>query len=147
MPAFRDRRRAQAGTTLVELLVSMVIIGLVLVLVVGALSDGLLDSYLSKRNTASQAVAEFEIDKVGASAFNSNAAFYSDCFATESAANPAPAAWQGACPSGAYTLRADVSWASLQGNTGVQVWTIKVTSVPSGSQVGGAISVYKVAYR
>ena len=32
---YKDRRRAQAGTTLVELLVSLTIMGLALVLIVG----------------------------------------------------------------------------------------------------------------
>lgn len=148
MPAFKDRRRAQSGTTLVELLVSLVIIGLALVLVVGTLSTGLLEGVLVKRNTAAEAVSQYEMDKISASAYNSSVEPYSDCFATDNPTSPAAAAsWKAACPTAAYSLRADVSWAALPGRSGVQVWTITVTTWPSGAQIGNPVSVYKVAYR
>lgn len=140
MGVLRDRRRAQAGTTLVELLVSLVIAGLALALIVGTLSTGLLDVTLVKRNTAVQAVLEYEMEQVRASSLGGS---YSDCFATESPTSPAPAsAYQGTCPStGGYTLRAD---AKLQSTTpsGVQLWTISVAGWPSGSAIGTSIQVY-----
>ena len=109
MPAWKDRRRAQAGTTLVELLVSLMIVGLALVLVVGTFSTGLLDATVAKRNTAVQAVMQYELDQIGASPFNAAPSPYSDCFATESPTSPTSAAFQGPCPSGSFTLRADVA--------------------------------------
>jgi type II secretory pathway pseudopilin PulG len=148
MPAFKDRRRAQSGTTLVELLVSLVIIGLALVLVVGTLSTGLLDAVLVKRNTAAEAVSQYEMDRISASTYNGSAEAYSDCFATDNPTSPAAAAaWRAPCPTADYSLRADVSWVALPGHSGVQVWTITVTTWPSGGQIGNPVSVYKVVYR
>lgn len=148
MRALKDRHRAQAGTTLVELLVSLVIIGLALVLVVGALSTGLLNAVLAKRNTAAAAASRYEMDNIGASTYSGSAGPYSDCFATESPNSPARAnSWKGSCPTAGYSIRADVSWAALSGHPGVQVWTITITSWPSGGQIGNPISVYKAAYR
>jgi len=86
----KDRRKAQAGTTLIELLVSLMVVGLALVLIVGTFSTGLLDATLAKRNTAVDAVVQYEMEKIGASAFISAAA-YSECFATESLTSPGPA--------------------------------------------------------
>ena len=54
----RDRRKAQAGATLVEVLVAVVIMGLALTLIVGTFSTGLLDSAISKRNTAALGVVQ-----------------------------------------------------------------------------------------
>jgi type II secretory pathway pseudopilin PulG len=144
MARLRDRRRAQAGTTLVELLVSLMIISLALVLIVGTLSTGLLDASLAKRNTAVEAIVQYEMDKVGASTFKAAAAAYSDCFATEDATMPADASgFKGSCPAGSYALRADVSWKPLPGSSAVQVWTIVITSLSDGSPVGKPTSVYK----
>lgn len=143
MPAFRDRRRAQAGTTLVELLVSTVIIGLALTIVVGVLSTGLLDSSLGKRNVAVQGVLQYEMEKVGASSYSASAQPYSDCFAVDNASSPIPAPGP-SCPSG-YTLRADVSWTWQPGSSTVQIWTIAVSAQP-GSQIGSPLALYKVAH-
>jgi type II secretory pathway pseudopilin PulG len=136
----RDRRQAQAGTTLVELLVSVTIMGFALVLIVGTMSTGLLDSTLSKRNTAATAVTEYEISMIGGSAYGSLPAQYSDCFTTEDASTPptAAASFQGSCPSGSpFTLRVDVS--SAPGPNNSKVWSIQVNSWPAMAQVGAPV--------
>jgi type II secretory pathway pseudopilin PulG len=148
MPAWKDRRRAQAGTTLVELLVSLVIVGLALVLIVGTFSTGLLDATLAKRNTAVQAVVQYELDKIGGSQFDPSAASYSECFATESSTSP----WhldiyQDPCPGGQpYTLRADVLLTPQPSPNRQQLWTISVISLTGGptSPIGSSVSTYKV---
>lgn len=134
---YKDRRRAQAGTTLIELLVSVTIIGFALVLIVGTLSTGLLNSALAKRNTAAEAVVQYELDKISGTAFQRSPQRYSECFATETAATPTPAP----CPSD-YTLRADVTVGSLTSTR--QKWTVTVVSLSDGAQVGSAVSLYKV---
>ncbi len=139
--SLRDRRKAQAGTTLIELLVSLMIVGLALVLIVGTFSTGLLNATLAKRNTAVDAVVQYEMEKIGASAYSSSAQPYSECFATESPTSPGP------CGSSQYTLRADVAWTLKPSSTTVQVWTITISSLPSGAQVGSPISIYKVSYQ
>ena len=146
MLSLKDPRRAQAGTTLVELLVSLSIVGFALVLIVGTLSTGLLDATIAKRNTAVAAVLQYEIDKVGASSFSPSAQAYSECFATEDPTQPALAAgYGGGCPAGPYALRADVRWQWLASTPGVQVWTVRVTTLPGGTPIGTPISVYKAA--
>ncbi len=144
MPRRMTRRQQQSGTTLVELLVSVVIMGLALVLVVGTLSTGLLDSALAKRNTAAVAVVQYELEEVSSGAFNSSAQSYSECFATEDPSSPplTLASFGGACPNNSYTLRADVSVASGPG--GSQQWTVTVSSWPAIGQVGNPVSVLKV---
>ena len=146
MPSIKDRRRAQAGATLVELLVSLVIASLALALIVGTLSTGLLDSTIAKRNTAAQAVLQYEMEAVNAGTFSAAAAPYSDCFATEDPSSPTSAGgYQLACPAGPYTLRADVGWQWLASAPGsVQVWTIVITAWPSNSAIGSSVSVYKI---
>lgn len=144
MPRVKDRRRAQAGTTLVELLVSLVIIGLALVLIVGTFSTGLLDATIAKRNTSVEAILQYEIDKIGASQFDPAASDYSECFATSDSTSPTLAtSYKGSCPAGPYSLRADVRWQWLPSWNTVQVWTVAVAAVSDGSQVGSPISVYK----
>jgi Tfp pilus assembly protein PilE len=136
------RRRAQAGTTLIELLVSITIIGLVVVILVGAFSTGLLDATLSKRNTAVTAAQEYELEKIGASAFSRTPSSYSECFAVDNAATPTQVVIGGSCPAGA-TLRADVTESDVQPD--VQLWAVNVVSYPSIGAVGSAVSVYKVS--
>jgi len=146
---FRDRRRAQAGTTLVELLVSLSIVGLALVLIVGTISTGLLNSFVEKRNTAMEAVIQYELGSIAASHFNSTAPTYSECFATESPTAPAPAltsagsTYQQPCPSSSFALRADVSWTPGPTSTS-QLWTITVSTWPNPSPIGQPVSLYKV---
>jgi type II secretory pathway pseudopilin PulG len=141
---YRDRRRAQAGTTLVELLVSITIMGVALVLIVGTLSSGLINATLAKRNTAAEAVVQYEMDKVGAAAYSSSSQPYSECFATENPeAPPYTAAYQASCPSGSYALRADVAWSAGPSATS-QIWTITIVSLPSNVQVGSPVQVIKV---
>ena len=142
MPGVRARRRAQAGTTLVELIVSMMIIGLALVLVVGTFSTGLLDASLAKRNTAAQAAAQYELGELSGSTYSASAPSYSECFATEAPTAPTVASYQGTCPPGPFTLRADVQLVSTSG--GVQLWTIAIVSWPTGTPIGSAISTYKI---
>jgi type II secretory pathway pseudopilin PulG len=142
-----DRRRAQAGTTLVELLVSLTIAALALGLIVGTLSTGLLNATLAKRNTAAQAVMQYEMEKIGASAFDSSAQNYSECFATEAPTSPALAArYRAACPTGVFSVRADVSWQWLPSSTSVQVWTIGISGWPSGASIGASVQLFKVAH-
>lgn len=145
MSRAQSRHRAQAGTTMVELLVSLVIASLALALIVGTLSTGLLDATLAKRNAAAQAVLEYERESVSSSTFDPGALPYSDCFATENTSVPAPASgYQGAC-TGPYTLRADVSWSWLPSSPGtVQVWTISISTWPDNSPIGSTLSTYKI---
>ena len=138
----RDRRRAQAGTTLVELLVSVTIMALALSLIVGTLSTGLLNSTLAKRNTAAQGVVTYELDEIQASTFNTSATSYSECFATESSTFPATAVYQAACPDPTYTLRADVVPSAGPTST-TQTWTITVVSVGTNQQIGQSVKVIK----
>lgn len=141
---FKDRRRAQAGTTLIELLVSVVIMGLALVLIVGTFSTGLLDASLAKRNTTVGAVAQYELGRIGASSYSSSATPYSECFATEGPTSPTLVSAFGApCPGTSFTLRADVRWAPGQ-TSNSQVWTVTVSSWPAGTEIGQPLSLYKV---
>jgi type II secretory pathway pseudopilin PulG len=143
LACLKDRRRAQAGTTLIELLVSLTIAALSLSLIVGTLSTGLLDATLAKRNTAAQAVIQYEMEQVSSSTFSSSTPPYSDCFATEQAINPKSSPYQVSCPAG-YSLRADVSWQPYSGT--VQMWTIAV-SAASGASTGASVQIYKVAHQ
>ncbi len=136
------RRRAQAGTTLIELLVSVMIIGLVVVVLVGSFSTGLLDATLVKRNTAVTAAQELELEKIEASVFNSSPSPYSECFAVDTAAEPTRVALGGSCPPGS-SVRADVTESDV--SQGVQLWAIKVLAYPSLTAVGTSLSVYKVS--
>ena len=135
------RRRRQAGTTLIELLVSTMIIGLVLVLLVGAFSTGVLDTTLAKRNTAVAAAVEYELEKVGAATYSTTPAGYSECFAVDNPQRPATVAYGGSCP-GSANLRADVTEADVQ--AGVQQWTVSIHTYPALDPVGAPVSVYKV---
>jgi type II secretory pathway pseudopilin PulG len=139
----RDRRQAQSGATLVELLVSVTIMGLALTLIIGTFSTGLLDSAISKRNTAATAVIKYELNQIDASAYDPSAQNYSDCFATESAgtAPTTVATFGGACPSNTYTLRADVTVASGPGNA--QFWTIQIISWPANAKVGSQVETVR----
>lgn len=141
----KTRRESQSGATLVELLVSVVVIGIALALIVGTLSSGLLQSTVAKRDTASTTVIQYEMDVIGSSPFNAGAQAYSDCFATENASSlPAPTVggYRGPCPDTTYTLRADVSISAGPG--GAQQWTIAVFSWPTLAPAGPAVSILKV---
>jgi type II secretory pathway pseudopilin PulG len=141
----KDRRRRQAGTTLIELLVSLTIAGLSLALIIGTFSTGLLDAALAKRNTAAQAVIEYEKAQVGASVYSGSAPSYSDCFATEQPVNPTPAtAYLGSCPAG-YPLRADVGRGPYPGSSSVQLWTISVSG--TSGPTSDALQILKVPYQ
>jgi Tfp pilus assembly protein PilV len=135
------RRRAQAGTTLIELLVSLMIIGLAVVVLVGAFSTALLDATLSKRNTAVIAAQEYEMEKITASQFSGTPSAYSECFAVDIAASPTQVGFGGSCPAGT-NVRADVAESDAQ--TGVQQWAISVVSYPAIGPIGSPVSVYKV---
>jgi hypothetical protein len=117
------------------------IIGLVLLLLVGAFSTGLLDATLTKRNTALNAATEYELEKIGAAVYLSAPAPYSECFAVDSAATPTQVGFEGACP-GNTNLRADVIETDVQ--PGVQQWTVQVRTYPALDPVGTPVSVYKV---
>jgi type II secretory pathway pseudopilin PulG len=144
MPRFKDRRRAQAGTTLIELLVSLTIVGFAIVLLVGTFSTALLDATLAKRNTAVQAVIQYELDEISGSAFSSSPQAYSECFATESSIPPLLLPnYQDPCPGGQYSLRADVTWTDGPTSSSQQ-WTISVDSWPNPSPIPSPVSVYKV---
>lgn len=141
MRSREQRHRAQAGTTLVELIVSVAIIGLVLVLLVGAFSTGLIQSVLIKRSTAANAAREFELERIAASSYMTSPQPYSECFAAESASAPTVVAYQSTCPGGT-TVRADVSEVDVQ--SGVQQWTVNIAAYPALSAVGTPVSVYKI---
>jgi type II secretory pathway pseudopilin PulG len=134
------RRRAQAGTTLIELLVSLVIIGLVLVMLVGAFSTGLLDATMAKRIQVATAAQQYELEKIGASTFINNPAAYSDCFNVDSGVPPSQVGSRGSCPSGT-SVRADVSVIGTQ--SGAQKWQVKVVSYPAQVAIGSILSVWK----
>ncbi len=138
----RDRRQAQSGATLVELLVSLVIMGLALVLIVGTFSTGLLQATLAKRNTASVAVAQYELDQISGSPYDSTPSPYSDCFATEDASSPPTPASGRVCPSSSYTLRVDVT-VGPGPSGGTQLWSITVWSLQTGAQVGKKVQLVK----
>ncbi len=135
------RQRAQAGTTLIELLVSTMIIGLAVLLLVGAFSTGLLDATLTKRNTAVSAAIEYALEKIGAADFTNTPTPNSECFAVDNSAAPTQVSLGGACPAGT-SLRADVTEHDAQ--AGVQDWTVQIKTYPSLGAVGTAVSVYKV---
>ncbi|HVC76711.1 MAG TPA: type II secretion system protein [Candidatus Micrarchaeaceae archaeon] len=139
----KDRRRAQAGTTLVELLVSVTIMGFALVLIVGTISTGLLNSAVAKRNTATEAVVQYELDSISGSQFNGAAQKYSECFATENNSPPMMASgYLQPCQDNAFSMRADVSWTASSPT--VQVWTIAVVTWPGQTPIGAPTQVYKV---
>jgi len=141
MSSRRQRRhRAQAGTTLIELLVSTMIIGVAMLLLVGAFSTGILDATLTKRNTAVNAVVEYELEKIGGATYSATPAPYSECFAVDTAATPVQVSFGGGCPYGT-NLRADVTPSS--GPSGIQQWAVQVMTYPSLGAVGAVVSVYK----
>jgi Tfp pilus assembly protein PilV len=133
--------RTQAGTTLIELLVTAMIIGMAVLLLVGAFSTGVLDATLTKRNTAVNAATEYELEKVGAAPYMTSPTSYSECFAVDEAAPPTQVAFGGSCPAGT-SLRADVTETDMQ--SGVQQWTVLIYTYPSPAVIGSPVSVYKV---
>jgi Tfp pilus assembly protein PilV len=138
------RRRAQAGTTLVELLVATVIMGLALTLLIGLFSTGAIQSVLSSRDSTAQAATEYELDKIAAQPFGSTSP-YSDCFASVGDTAPVGVAYKGAC-SGSSTVRADVAAptaCSSQPSQNCQQWTIVINSWPAGAPIGKPVSTYK----
>ncbi len=143
MSSRRQRRhRAQAGTTLIELLVSITIIGLVVTVLVGAFSTAVVDATVAKRTTAVNAAHEYELEKIGASVFNATPSPYSECFAVDVAAAPTQVAWGGSCPAGT-DVRADVTWSDVAGQTGLQQWDVRMVTYPSLGPIGSTLSVYK----
>jgi type II secretory pathway pseudopilin PulG len=141
----RNRRQAQSGATLIELLVSLVIMGLALVLLVGTFSTGLIQATLAKRNTAAMAIVQYELEQVSGGVYSISPKSYSDCFATEDATSPPvpAAAFQGACTGSTYVLRADVSVAPGP-SPNSQLWSVTVVSLPGAGQVGSVVQVIKV---
>ena len=140
----KDRRRAQAGTTLVELLVAIAIIGLALVLIVGTFSTGLLDAAVAKRNTATQAVIQTELGRISGSQYDPGALSYSECYKTEAADPPLPLAnYKDACPDSTYSLRADVSLGSSPPTSTTQIWTVTVVTWPELASAGSSVSTVK----
>jgi type II secretory pathway pseudopilin PulG len=140
----RDRRQAQAGATLIELLVSLVIMGLALVILVGTFSTGLLQASIAKRNTAAEGVIQYEVEQIEGAVFSDSAQSYSDCFATENATS-APvtlATFQGSCPNSSYALRADVT-VGPGPYTDTQTWSITVITWPNAAQAGGPLQTMK----
>ena len=117
------------------------IIGLAVLLLVGAISTGILDATLAKRNTAVNATVEYELEKISAAPYSSTPAAYSECFAVDTAATPTQVGLGGSCPAGT-SLRADVTETDVQ--AGVQDWTVQVKTYPSVGPVGAPVSVYKV---
>ena len=139
-----DRRQAQSGATLVELLVSVVIMGLALTLIIGTFSTGLLDASIAKRNTATVAVVQYELDAIAGGPYQAGAQPYSDCFATEDTGSLPMRlpSFQGSCPSTSYTLRADVVVGpGPLPNT--QQWSITVSSWPNLASIGQRVQTIK----
>jgi Tfp pilus assembly protein PilV len=128
------RRRAQAGTTLVELLVATVIMGLALVIIVGLFASGVIDSTLSKRDVSAEAATQYEMDKIASAPYDPNAPGYSDCFGTDGTVSA------GTCKT-ASGVKADVTVAQV--STGLQQWTITVSIWPAATKIGKPIAVYK----
>jgi len=135
------RRRAQAGTTLIELLVSITIIGLVVVALVGAFSTAVIDGTLAKRNTAVTAAQEYELEKIEASVFSGTPSAYSECFAVDRPGAPIQVGLGGSCPVGT-SLRADVTESDAE--PGVQQWAVNLVTYPLIGPIGSTVSVYKV---
>jgi prepilin-type N-terminal cleavage/methylation domain-containing protein len=141
----RDRRQAQGGQTLVEVLVAVTIMGLILTIVVGTFSTGLLQASLAKRNTAAVAVVRYELDQISGAQYGSLPAQYSDCFATESVSSLPQRApgYQSTCPS-PYTLRVDVCNGSACAPPNSNLtWSITVISMTSGAQVGKTVQIIR----
>jgi Tfp pilus assembly protein PilV len=128
------RRRAQAGTTLVELLVATVIMGLALVIIVGLFATGVVDSTLSKRDVSAQAATQYELDKIASAPFDPGASGWSNCFGTDGTVSA------GSC-STASGVKADVS--VVQVSSVLQQWTITVSAWPAATQIGKPIAVLK----
>jgi Tfp pilus assembly protein PilV len=128
------RRRAQAGTTLVELLVATVIMGLALVIIVGLFASGVIDSTLSKRDVSAEAATQYEMDKIAAAPYSASASGYSDCFGTDGSVSA------GSCAT-ASGVKADVTVAQV--SNGLQQWTITVSIWPAATRIGKPIAVYK----
>jgi type II secretory pathway pseudopilin PulG len=138
-PDRAKRHRSQAGTTLIELLVSTAIIGGALVLLVGLFSTGAIDSRLAAHYTAAEAATAYEMEKVGAMPYSASPSGYSECFASDGT-NPTVVSYQGGCPAAAG-LRADVS--ATQPQDRPQLWTITINSWPAPSRIGSPVSIYK----
>jgi type II secretory pathway pseudopilin PulG len=139
-PHRAKRHRAQAGTTLIELLVSTAIIGGALVLLVGLFSTGAIDSRLAAKYTAAEAATSYEMEKVGAMQYSASPSGYSDCFASD--VTPPQQVSYGSSCSGAASVRADVSPTQPQDRP--QLWTITINSWPAPARIGTPVSVYKV---
>jgi prepilin-type N-terminal cleavage/methylation domain-containing protein len=105
-----NRRRQQSGTTLVELLVSIAIIGVALSLMVGTFASAVLLAQQAKKLAVEQAIYQYEVDRIGAYAWDTTngtpPAAHTDCFTVEDAPTPSVPAAGPPCASG--TLRADV---------------------------------------
>lgn len=142
MTSSRSRRhRAQSGTTLIELLVSTVIIGVALVLLVGMFSTGVIDSNLAKQQTAAQSAIQYEEEKIGAMQFTASPSGFSECFTSSGTGSPTVIGYKGTC-TGSARIRADVS--GMQVQTNLQQWTIVISSWPAPAPIGKPVSVYKV---
>jgi type II secretory pathway pseudopilin PulG len=142
----RDRRQAQSGATLIELLVSVVIMGLALTLIIGTFSTGLLQSTLSKRNTAALTATQYELEQISGTAYGDLPSRYSDCFPTEDASRPPTrtSSYGDPCnPSSAFTLRLDVTSASGPVASS-QTWTITVRTWPGAAKLGDIVQTIKV---
>ncbi len=141
-PSRSRRHRAQAGTTLIELLVTTVIIGVALVLLVGMFSTGVIDSNLAKRETGAQAATQYEVAKIDAKQADLNG--YSECFASDGSSSPTVVGYRGNCPSSSR-VRADVSAAAVQpGGVNLEQWTIQVETWPAPAPIGKSLSIYQV---
>ena len=98
---------------------------------------------MAKRNTAAEAVVQYELDSIGGSRFNPSAQRYSECFATENPNAPVVlSGYQQPCPDNTFSMRADLHWTRVSST--VQVWTVAVTSWPAGTPIGTPVQVYKV---
>jgi hypothetical protein len=124
----------------VELLVSVGIIGLVVVLLIGAFSSGLVQSSLTRRDTARNATIRYELEAVAAATFDATPNGYSECFTIDADVTPRQVAFMGPCLNG-ESLRADVE---VDPQTDVQQWTVTVRTWPQQAVVGKPVATYKV---
>jgi type II secretory pathway pseudopilin PulG len=126
------RQRAQAGTTLIELVVSVAILSLALVLLVGSFSTALINVTNEKQTTVAQAAIAYEHQKIQSAPFGSTQG-YSDCFALDGSV-------------GASCGNGGIVWADVTENDvqpGIQQWTVRIRST-TGSSVGSPVSIWKI---
>ncbi|MHB8571835.1 MAG: PulJ/GspJ family protein [Candidatus Dormibacteria bacterium] len=141
----RDRRR-ERGMTLIEVLVSSVILSIALIYIVAAFSSATIGAAVAKRGTGFAMVTSAEKTRILGAAYSASATPYAACYATdEPGASPVPSPLVVATPTAcgaSYEFRADVV-PTPQGSPGVYQWTIKVSVLPQPNVVNSPVVVYQ----